>query len=80
MKFYIIAISTAMLLSGCMTHSTLKKRTASVIGCHPQDITIENRSTAFSGGEYYTATCNEQSFSCTAHEDFPTQTRCAPVR
>lgn len=78
MKFYIIAISTAMLFGGCMTHSTLKKRTASVIGCQPQDITIKNRSIDMSGGEHYTAICNEQSFSCTAYETSPTQ--CAAVR
>ncbi|BDB65584.1 hypothetical protein T36_2063 [Helicobacter cinaedi] len=80
MKFYIIAItiSTAMLFGGCMTHSTLKKRTASVIGCQPQNITIKNSNLDFMGGQHYTALCNGQTFSCTAQEGSTTQ--CAPMR
>lgn len=78
MRLYIITIATAMLLGGCMTQNTLKKRAASVIGCQPQDITIKNRSVDMSGGEHYTAICNEQSFSCTAQEGSSTQ--CAAVR
>ncbi len=78
MKFYIIAISTAMLFGGCMTQNTLKKRTASVIGCQPQNITIKNSNLDFMGGQHYTALCNGQTFSCTAQEGSITQ--CAPAR
>lgn len=78
MKFYIIAISTAMLFGGCMTQNTLKKRTASVIGCQPQNITIKNSNLDFMGGQHYTALCNGQTFSCTAQEGSITQ--CTPAR
>nr|WP_317403479.1 hypothetical protein [uncultured Helicobacter sp.] len=78
MRLYIITIATAMLLGGCMTQNTLKKRTSSVIGCQPQNITIKNSNLDFMGGQHYIATCNGQSFSCTAQEGSTTQ--CAAVR
>lgn len=63
MKYLMLSISVALMLSGCMTTASMQGMSSGQIGCAPTDIKISDVDYS-ANVNTWTAECNHQQYYC----------------